>query len=153
MISLLALCLSLSLSPFLPLSFSLSPSLFFLFFDFLFVLPSSSLTADRSGSFFISPHFLYSFLLLANDTSVAYCISSYLQENKDYDKIRTWYIKQSYKRMNLCIHYFFFAALSTVQSIAASSPYFSMSHSFALRKWPFPKNPLLAESGEGWADL
>lgn len=39
------------------------------------------------------------------------------------------------------------------QSITPSTVYRSCSHSFALVKWLFPKNPRLADSGLGCADL
>lgn len=38
---------------------------------------------------------------------------------------------------------------SLVQSTVPSAPYFSSSQSFAFLKCPLPKNPRLAESGEG----
>ena len=41
------------------------------------------------------------------------------------------------------------SALSTFQSIPPSGPYLSRSHSLALLKCPFPKNPLIAARGLG----
>ena len=38
---------------------------------------------------------------------------------------------------------------SLVQSTQPSGPYFSESQSFAFLKWPLPKNPRFALSGEG----